>query len=138
MTLITFLPHTPFKKKNVLSFLICIVISMGKVETVNVLYKNAIYGQTSKNYHFFSSISSVVWCLSIWHWEIPFRHVGTCSKRPKTEILRIGAAPPGGQISQIFFLKSCNLASLIIPENINSVGSTNKPQSTILWFGKLP
>jgi hypothetical protein len=53
MTLITFLPHTPFKKKNVLSFLICIVISMGKVETVNVLYKNAIYGQTSKNYHFF-------------------------------------------------------------------------------------
>ena len=44
MTLITFLPHTPFKKKNVLSFLICIVISMGKVEKVNVLYKNAVYG----------------------------------------------------------------------------------------------
>ena len=30
MTLITFLPHTPFKKKNVLTFLIGTVISMGK------------------------------------------------------------------------------------------------------------
>ena len=26
---------------------------MGKVEKVNVLYKNAIYGQTSKKYPFF-------------------------------------------------------------------------------------
>ena len=30
MTLINFLPHTPFKKKNVLTFLIGTVISMGK------------------------------------------------------------------------------------------------------------
>ena len=55
MTLITFLPHTPFKKKNVLSFLICIVISMGKVEKVNVLYKNAIYGCCVKTPRFFIS-----------------------------------------------------------------------------------
>ena len=30
MILITFLPHTPFKKKNVLTFLISTVVSMGK------------------------------------------------------------------------------------------------------------
>ena len=46
MTLITFLPHTTFKKKNVLSFLICIVISMGKVEKVKFLY-------VTKEIHFF-------------------------------------------------------------------------------------
>ena len=59
MTLITFLPHTPFKKKNVLSFLICIVISMGKVEKVNVLYKNAIYEQTNDDPYFFFLLLAV-------------------------------------------------------------------------------
>ena len=38
MKLITFLPHAPFRKKNVLSFLIDIVISMGKGEKANFLY----------------------------------------------------------------------------------------------------
>ena len=37
MTLITFLPGTPFKKKNVLTFLIGTVFSMGKEEKVNFL-----------------------------------------------------------------------------------------------------
>jgi len=30
ITLIAFIPHTPFKKKNVLSFLMGTVISLGK------------------------------------------------------------------------------------------------------------
>ena len=104
MTLITFLPHTPFKKKNVLSFLICIVISMGKVEKVNVLYKNAIYDHTNDNpYVFFSFVSCILWRLFISALENPSNGRGTWSKRAKTEIIRIDAAPPGGQILQIFF-----------------------------------
>ena len=37
---------------------------------------------------------------------------------------------------KLFLLKSCSFPSFINPENINSVGSTNKPQSTIVKFGK--
>ena len=104
MTLITFLPHTPFKKKNVLSFLICIVISMGKVEKVNVLYKNAIYEQTNDNpYFFFSFVSCILGSLFTSARETPSNRRGTWSNRAKTEILRIDAAPPSGQILQIFF-----------------------------------
>ena len=44
MTLITFLPHTHFKKKNVLIFLIGIVISLGK--GITFLF-------VSKEIHFF-------------------------------------------------------------------------------------
>ena len=37
MTLITILPHTPFKKKNILTFFIGTVISMGKGKKANFL-----------------------------------------------------------------------------------------------------
>ena len=54
---------------------------------------------------FFSFVSCVLWSLFTSERETPKNHCGTGSNRPKTEILRIDAAPPGGQILQIFFPK---------------------------------
>ena len=52
---------------------------------------------------FFSFVSFILWRLFISARETPSNRHGTWSKRPKTEIIRIDAAPPGGQILQIFF-----------------------------------
>ena len=64
---------------------------------------------------FFSFVSFILWRLFISARENPLNHVRTWSKRAKTEIIRIDAAPPGGQILQIFFAQKLYLEKLYQP-----------------------
>ena len=64
---------------------------------------------------FFSFVCFILWRLFISARENPSNNHGTWSKQAKTEIIRIDAAPPGGQILQILFAQKSYLEKLYQP-----------------------